>query len=144
MVSSRRFIGRTEKRGEALPGTRCATLFGASRNQTMNTMTYRGYAARIEYSDEDQCLVGHVAGINDVVGFHGDSVAELRTAFEEAVEDYLTTCEKLNRAPQKPYSGKLMLRVPPEVHAAVAVAAQVSGKSINQWAAEAFTRAVRA
>ena len=75
----------------------------------MNTMTYRGYAARIEYSDEDQCLIGHIAGINDVVGFHGDSVAELRTAFEEAVEDYLEACEKLGRAPQKPYSGKLML-----------------------------------
>ena len=107
----------------------------------MNTMTYQGYAARIEYSDEDQCLVGHVAGINDVVGFHGDSVAELRTAFEDAVEDYLTTCEKLNRAPQKPYSGKLMLRVPPEVHAAVAAAAQVSGKSINQWATEVLQQA---
>jgi len=108
----------------------------------MNTMTYKGYAARIEYSDEDQCFVGHIAGINDVVGFHGASVAELRTAFEEAVDDYLTTCEKLNRAPQKPYSGRLMLRVSPEIHAAVAAAAQVSGKSINQWAAEAFTRAV--
>jgi predicted HicB family RNase H-like nuclease len=110
----------------------------------MNTMTYKGYAARIEYSDEDQCLIGHLAGINDVVGFHGGSVAELRAAFEEAVEDYLTTCEKLNRAPQKPYSGRLMLRVSPEVHAAVAAAAQLSGKSINQWAAEAFTRVVRA
>lgn len=110
----------------------------------MNTMTYKGYAARIEYSDEDQCFIGHVAGINDVVGFHGGSVAELRTAFEEAVEDYLTTCEKLNRAPQKSYSGRLMLRVSPEMHAAVAAAAQVSGKSINQWAADAFTRAVHA
>ena len=110
----------------------------------MNTMSYKGYAARIEYSDEDQCLIGHLAGINDVVGFHGGSVAELRAAFEEAVEDYLTTCEKLNRAPQKPYSGRLMLRVSPEVHAAVAAAAQLSGKSINQWAAEAFTRVVRA
>lgn len=110
----------------------------------MNTMTYKGYAARIEYSDEDQCFIGHVAGINDVVGFHGESVAELRTAFEEAVEDYLTTCEQLNRAPQKPYSGRLMLRVSPEMHAAVAAAAQVSGKSINQWAADAFTRAVHA
>ena len=80
----------------------------------MNTMTYRGYAARIEYSDEDQCLIGHIAGINDVVGFHGDSVAELRTAFEEAVEDYLEACEKLNRAPQKPYSGKLMLACRPK------------------------------
>lgn len=110
----------------------------------MNTMTHKGYAARIEYSDEDQCFVGHIAGINDVVGFHGESVAELRTAFEEAVEDYLLTCEKLNRAPQKPCSGRLMLRVPPEIHAAVAAAAEASGKSINQWAAEIFTRAVRA
>ena len=108
----------------------------------MNTMTFKGYAARIEYSDEDRCLIGHIAGINDVVGFHGESVAELRAAFEEAVEDYLTTCEKLNRAPQKPYSGRLMLRVSPEVHAAVAAAAEVSGKSINQWAAETFTRAM--
>jgi len=110
----------------------------------MKTMTYRGYAARIEYSDEDQRLVGHIAGTSDIVGFHGESVAELRAAFEEAVEDYLETCEKLGRAPQKPYSGKLMLRVPPEVHAAVAAAAEVSGKSINQWATEAFTNAVHA
>lgn len=110
----------------------------------MNTMTYRGYAARIEYSDEDQCIIGHIAGINDVVGFHADSVTELRAAFEEAVEDYLEACEKLGRAPQKPYSGKLMLRVPPEVHAAIAVAAEVSGKSINQWATEAFIKAAHA
>jgi predicted HicB family RNase H-like nuclease len=108
----------------------------------MKTMTYRGYAARIEYSDEDQCLVGHIAGINDIVGFHGESVAQMRAAFEEAVDDYLEACEKLDRAPQKPYSGKLMLRVPPEVHAAVAMAAEVSGKSINQWATEAFSKAV--
>jgi len=106
-------------------------------------MTYHGYAACIEYSDEDQCLVGHIAGINDVVGFHGDSVAELRIAFEEAVDDYLETCAKLDRAPQKPYSGNLMLRLPPEIHAAVAVAAEVSGKSINQWATETFKKAVQ-
>lgn len=68
----------------------------------MNTMTYRGYAARIEYSDEDRSFVGHIAGINDVVGFHGESVPGLRAAFEEAVEDYLEACEKLGRAPQKP------------------------------------------
>ena len=110
----------------------------------MKTMTYQGYAARIEYSDEDQCLIGHIAGVNDIVGFHGETVAELRAAFEEAVDDYVETCEKLGRAPQKPYSGKLMLRVPPEVHAAVAVAAEVSGKSINQWATETLTEAVRA
>ena len=104
----------------------------------MNTMTYKGYAARIEYSDEDECFVGHIAAIQDVVGFHGESVASLRESFEEAVDDYLETCEKLNRAPQKPYSGNLMLRIPPKVHAAVAAAAEVSGKSINQWATDMF------
>ena len=102
----------------------------------MNTMTHRGYAARIDYSDEDGCFVGHIAGINDVVGFHGESVEELRDAFVESVDDYLETCEKLNRSPQKPYSGNLMLRIPPQVHAAIATAAEVSGKSINQWASD--------
>lgn len=109
----------------------------------MNTMSYKGYTAKIEYSDEDQCFVGHIAGIQDIVGFHGESVTELREAFAEAVDDYLETCTRLNRAPQKPYSGKLMLRIPPEVHAAVAIAAEVSGKSINQWATETFTEAVQ-
>ena len=107
----------------------------------METMTYKGYAARIEYSDEDRCFVVHIAGINDIVGFHGESVAKLRVAFKDAVDDYLNTCEKLKRPPQKPYSGKLMLRVAPEVHAAVAMAAEVRGKSINQWAAETLAYA---
>lgn len=107
----------------------------------MKTMTYSGYAARIEYSDEHGCFIGHIAGIRDVVGFHGESVAALRSTFEEAVDDYLETCEKLNRPPQRSYSGKLMLRIPPEIHAAVATAAKVSGKSINQWAAGTLANA---
>ncbi|MDP2693884.1 MAG: type II toxin-antitoxin system HicB family antitoxin [Gallionella sp.] len=107
----------------------------------MNTMTYKGYAARIEYSDEDACFIGHIAGITDVIGFHADNVPELRAAFKEAVEDYLATCTKLGRAAQKPASGRLMLRVPPEVHTAALVAAQVSGQSLNQWATQALRRA---
>ena len=71
----------------------------------MNTMNYKGYAAQIDYSEDDGCFVGHIAGISDIVGFHGDSVAELRAAFEEAVDDYLETCEKLDRTAEKPYSG---------------------------------------
>jgi|SRR5690625_2843206 len=108
----------------------------------MNTMSYKGYAARIEYSDDDGLLVGHIAGIRDVVGFHGESVAELRAAFEEAVDDYLTTCAKVGKNPQKPYSGKLSLRIEPQLHAAIAVKAQLGRKSINQWVAEALEREV--
>jgi predicted HicB family RNase H-like nuclease len=61
-------------------------------------MNCNGYAARIDYSDEDGLFVGHIVDIKDVVGFHGESVSELRAALE-AVTDYLETCAKLGRAP---------------------------------------------
>jgi predicted HicB family RNase H-like nuclease len=59
----------------------------------MNTMTFKGYAAKINSSDEDACFIGHIAGIVDVIGFHADNVTDLRHAFEGAVNDYLATCE---------------------------------------------------
>jgi predicted HicB family RNase H-like nuclease len=108
----------------------------------MNVMSYKGYSARIEYSDDDGCFIGHLAGIRDVVGFHGESVTELRGAFEEAVDDYLTTCEKLNRSPQRPYSGKVMLRLDPSIHARAAMQAESQGKSLNAWAQEALAKAI--
>lgn len=101
-------------------------------------MTYKDYCARLEYSDEDGCFIGRVAGIRDIVAFHGDSVVELRAAFEEAVNDYLATCEREGLKPQRPYSGKVMLRIPPEVHARAAMQAEAHGKSLNQWVAEAL------
>lgn len=105
-------------------------------------MSYRGYAARIEYSDEDGCFVGHIAGIRDIVGFHAESVSELRAVFHEAVDDYLEVSERLGRPPQKPYSGKLMVRVSPELHARAAMRAEAAGKSLNQWAAEALEQSL--
>ncbi|RKZ78222.1 MAG: toxin-antitoxin system HicB family antitoxin [Candidatus Parabeggiatoa sp. nov. 1] len=106
-----------------------------------NTMSYKGYTARIEYSAEDQCFVGHIAGIIDIVGFHGESVNELHQSFEEAVNDYLETCKKVGKAPQQADSGELILRIPPQIHAAIANAAKMSGKSLNQWAVEALSLA---
>ncbi|WP_259759222.1 type II toxin-antitoxin system HicB family antitoxin [Pseudomonas sp. GCEP-101] len=105
-------------------------------------MKYRGYAARIEYSDDDGLFIGHIAGIRDVVGFHGESVSELREAFEEAVDDYLATCEKLGREPQRPFSGKLSLRLDPQLHAQVAIKAELSNQSINQSVVDRLGEAV--
>lgn len=107
----------------------------------MNTMTYKGYAAKIDYSDEDLCFVGHVAGIRDVIGFHADNVADLRNAFEEAVDDYLSYCAEQDREPLRPASGKISLRISPEVHSAINIAAEVSGKSVNQWINDTLTKA---
>jgi len=106
----------------------------------MNTMSYKGYAAKIEYSDEDDCFIGHIAGINDIVGFHANSVAELHASFEEAVDDYLQTCTKIGKSPQKPYSGKIMLRISPEIHARAAMIAEAQGKSLNSWVSELLSR----
>jgi predicted HicB family RNase H-like nuclease len=73
-----------------------------------------------------------------VIGFHADSVAELRQVFEETVDDYLATCAKLGREPNKPHSGRVTLRMPPDLHAELAIQAEVSGKSLNNWMVEAL------
>ena len=109
----------------------------------MNTMMHKGFAARVEYSEEDGCFVGHITGIRDLIGFQGESVAKLRKAFREAVDDYLKTCEKLGREPSRPYSGQFRLRLAPEVHARAAMAAELQGKSLNTWAADVIEEAAR-
>ena len=108
-----------------------------------NTMTFKGYSARIEYDDEDGIFTGRIAGIRDGVGFHADSVADLRKAFREAVDDYVETCARIGKEPQKPYSGRMMFRVDPDVHRKAALAAELAGKSLNQWAEEVLERAAR-
>lgn len=110
----------------------------------MNTASYKGYHARIEFDDEDNIFVGHLAGINDVIGFHADTVADLIAAFHSAVDDYVEACRRTGKAPEKPFSGNLMLRVKPEVHARAALAAQLAGKSMNQWGEEAILAATQA
>lgn len=68
---------------------------------TNNSMIYKGYTAVIAFSAEDECLVGHILGINDIVGFHGEAVEEIRKAFEEAVDFYLESCEKNGNSAQQ-------------------------------------------
>ena len=66
----------------------------------MNTMSYKGYDARIEYDDEDGIFFGKIAGIRDGVSFHADTVADLKAAFREAVDDYIETCGRIGKSPQ--------------------------------------------
>ena len=110
----------------------------------MNTMTYQGYTARIEFDERDDIFVGRVLGLRSIMSFHGEAVKQLRSEFKSAVDDYLADCEEQGVSPEKPVSGKLLLRVPPEIHSKALVKAQASGKSLNQWATEALERAVKA
>jgi len=109
-----------------------------------NTLTYKSFTARIEFDADDNIFVGRVLGIRDKIGFHGATVAKLATDFHNAIDHYLDVCKKRGITPQKPYSGNLMLRVPPEVHAAAAIAAETKGKSLNQWAANVLEKAAKA
>ena len=76
-----------------------------------------------------------------MISFHGEPVAELRAEFETAIEEFLRDCKEQGVRPENPASGKLMLRVPPEVHGAALVASQAAGKSLNQWATEVLEEA---
>jgi predicted HicB family RNase H-like nuclease len=107
----------------------------------MKAMVYKGYAARIEFDAEDEIFTGRIAGITDVVGFHADTVADLKDAFHSAVDDYIETCARIGKEPQKVFSGNLMMRIDPEVHALAAAAAEASGKSLNQWGEEVLAEA---
>jgi predicted HicB family RNase H-like nuclease len=98
----------------------------------MNTMNYKGHAARVEFDERDNIFVGRVLGLHAAISFHGETVAELRAAFEPAIDEFLRDRKEQGVRPEKPASGKLMLRVPPEVHGAALVAAQAAGKSLNQ------------
>ena len=109
-----------------------------------NAMTYKGYAARIEFDAQDRIFFARLAGIRDIITFHGETVDELEAAFKEAVDDYLTTCAKLGDEPNKPYSGKLTLRISPNVHAAIARTAETSGKNLNKWVADILNQATHA
>jgi predicted HicB family RNase H-like nuclease len=108
-----------------------------------NTMQYRGYTATMIFDAEDKIIVGRVLDIDDIVTFHGASVAEFEAHFHTVVDDYIAACQALGSEPERPASGRLMLRVSPEVHAASLKAAALSGTSLNRWAEQALKAATR-
>ncbi len=109
----------------------------------MNTLSYKGYAAKIEFTPEDNILFGNIISIQDTVGFHGESVSELKEAFKEAVDFYLESCEKAGREPNKPFSGKFEVQIDSSLHGEIAVAAIHAGKSLNKWVADILEQAIQ-
>ena len=108
-----------------------------------NSMIYKGYTANMVFDTEDKIIVGRVLDIDDIISFHGASIAEFETNFHSAIEDYLAASKELDSAPERPASGKVMLRIAPQVHAAALKAASRSGTSLNKWAEAALGRAAR-
>jgi predicted HicB family RNase H-like nuclease len=108
-----------------------------------NTMTYRGYTASMVFDAEDKIIVGRVLDIDDIGSFHGESIAEFEAHFHTVVDDYIAASAAFGTLPEKPASGKLMLRIAPTVHAAALKAAAQSGTSLNKWAEQVLGVAAR-
>ena len=104
-------------------------------------MDYKGYRAAVSYNDEAGIFHGEVIGTRDVITFEGTSVEQLRKEFRFSIDDYLVVCAERGRQPDKPFSGKIPLRVAPEIHRAAAAAAKAAGKSLNAWLAEMVEQA---
>lgn len=105
-------------------------------------MEYKGYFANVQFDDEANIFHGEIINLRDVITFEGETVEELRKAFNDSVEDYLEFCAERVEDAEKPYSGKLMVRVDPELHKTIAIQARKNGKSLNAWVNETLLKNV--
>src|SRR5436189_383977 len=94
-------------------------------------MKYKGYLADITYDDEAKIFHGEVIGLKDIITFQGQSVSDLKKAFQESINDYLEWCEERSEQPEKTYSGKLHIRMNSTLHAHLAIEATKQGISLN-------------
>ena len=88
-----------------------------------NLLHYKGYSAKPEYSVEDKVFYGKLLGIDDLVDFYSENAKNIETEFHKAVDDYLTFCAEIGKEPQKEYSGMFNVRIPPELHRRLSLAA---------------------
>lgn len=100
----------------------------------MGQLKYKGYTGSVEYSEEDNCLYGKILGLRkDCITYEGETISELKSDFEGAIDDYLASCKDRGVEPSKPYSGKLIVRMPSDLHGMVAMAASNAGTTINEF-----------
>lgn len=108
----------------------------------MNTLKYNGYIGSVNFSEEDNVFFGKLEGIDALVNYEGESVAELRNAFKEAVDDYLEFCTAENITPEKPYSGRISIIISPETHNVIAHLAQKNGITVNAFVNNAIEKQI--
>ncbi|HNB53757.1 MAG TPA: type II toxin-antitoxin system HicB family antitoxin [Anaerolineales bacterium] len=96
-------------------------------------MEYKGYIGKAEIDEEAGILYGEVINVRDVITFEGTSVEEVQKAFRESVDDYLEFCAQRGEDPEKPFSGKFVVRLPAELHRKAYIQARLADKSLNGW-----------
>lgn len=108
----------------------------------MSVTTLDGYNARIEYDPEIEMVRREILGLTGGADFYGKTPKEIRSEFKKSLKIFLEVCKENGIEPRRNYSGKFNLRVPPELHEKLVIAAQAEGKSINTLAQEALAQRV--
>lgn len=107
----------------------------------MDYLEYKGYKGTVEYSKEDDCLFGKVIGMSkDLITYEGTNVSDLRADFEAGIDSYIEMCKADGIEPRKPFSGKLNLRMPSEMHGRIAAVSMSKGIAINDFINRAIER----
>lgn len=110
----------------------------------MGKLKYKGYSGSVEYSPEDDCLYGKVLGLKGtLISYEGQSIDEIKNDFEQAVDYYLESCRERGIQPAKPYSGRLILRMPSDLHEDVANMAASIGTTINDFVLRSIKNELR-
>ena len=103
-------------------------------------MKYKGYTGYVEFDDEAGLLHGEILDTRDVITFQGKTVEELREAFQDSINDYLEFCAERKEKPEKPFSGKFVVRLSSELHHRAYIKATEQGKSLNQLVIESLEK----
>ena len=99
-------------------------------------LDYKGYHGKVEFDEKEGIFHGEVMNIRDVVTFQSKTEDEIEKSFQESVDDYLEFCNERNEDPDRPFSGRLMLRLPTNIHRQVYLKAKLEGKSLNDFITE--------
>ena len=106
-------------------------------------MEYKGYIGKVEIDNEAGVLYGEVINVRDVITFEGTTVDEIQQAFRDSVDDYLDFCAQRGESPEKPFSGKFVVRLPAELHRKAYIQARLKDKSLNRWITEVLQSVLR-
>ncbi len=103
-----------------------------------DTLQYKNFIGSVHFSTDDEIFFGKIEGVNDLITFEGDTVAEIKKSFTHAVDDYIIICKKMNKEPYKSFKGSFNVRINPELHKKASLKAQIMGISLNQFVQKAI------
>ena len=105
-------------------------------------LKYKGYSGIVEYDDEGRIFTGEVIGLRSMITFQGRTPEEIEELFRRSIDLYLEMCVDDGVAPEKPYSGRFNIRIPPELHREIVNRAAIEQRSLNDWVKEALEKSV--